>query len=358
MRILTLDDTKQLLDMPLALEALEPAFRDLGEGLAGNIGRSDLLSPGPIPGSYHGLKTMSGSLPRRKVAAIRLNSDIVTWPVVEGQARRVKVPRAPGEKWVGLVLLFSQDTGEPLAIFPDGFVQRMRVGATGGLGIKYLARPEAHVLAVIGSGWQAGSAVLAACAVRPIKEVRVYSPNAENRRAFAERMSEETRVEIKPAASPEEACRGADVVSCATNALGHVALGAWLEPGMHLTCVRVQEFDPAAYARCARIFVNCRRAEPEHVIIGAGDDRLPELDAGWQHPGYAPFQWHTRPELGELIAGKSVGRQAAEEITCFNNNIGLGVQFAAVGSAILEVAERQSMGHELPIDWFLQDVHP
>jgi ornithine cyclodeaminase/alanine dehydrogenase-like protein (mu-crystallin family) len=300
---------------------------------------------------------MSGSLPRRHVSALRLNSDIVTWPLVNGQPRRVKVPRAPGNKWVGLVMLFSHDTGEPLAIFPDGFVQRMRVGGSGGLSVKYMARPDASVMAVIGSGWQAGSAVLATCAVRPITEVRVYSPDPEHRRAFAERMTEEAGVEVVPVASPEAACRGAAVVSCTTNALHHVAKADWIEPGMHLTCVRTHEYEPAAYAKCHRIVVNCRVAEPEHVIIGGAGD-IAELSMGWKHPGYERFDWSTYPELGELVAGKLEGRRGAEDITCFNNTIGLGVQFAAVGASILDRAEKEDRGHKLPLDWFLQDVHP
>ncbi|HEY8691932.1 MAG TPA: ornithine cyclodeaminase family protein [Chloroflexota bacterium] len=357
MRVLTLQDTYDLLDMPMTLEALESAYRDLGEGNAANVGRADLLSPGPLPGSFHGFKTMSGSLPRRHVSALRLNSDIVTWPLVNGQPRRVKVPRAPGNKWVGLVMLFSHDTGEPLAIFPDGFVQRMRVGGSGGLSVKYMARPDASVMAVIGSGWQAGSAVLATCAVRPITEVRVYSPDPEHRRAFAERMTEEAGVEVVPVASPEAACRGAAVVSCTTNALHHVAKADWIEPGMHLTCVRTHEYEPAAYAKCHRIVVNCRVAEPEHVIIGGAGD-IAELSMGWKHPGYERFDWSTYPELGELVAGKLEGRRGAEDITCFNNTIGLGVQFAAVGASILDRAEKEDRGHKLPLDWFLQDVHP
>jgi len=126
---------------------------------------------------------------------------------------------------------------------------------------------------------------------------------------------------------------------------------------MHLTCVRTHEYEPAAYAKCHRIIVNCRVAEPEHVIIGGAGD-IAELSMGWKHPGYERFDWSTYPELGELVAGKLEGRRGAEDITCFNNTIGLGVQFAAVGASILERAEKEDRGHQLPVDWFLQDVHP
>ena len=97
---------------------------------------------------------------------------------------REKVPAAPGNRWVGLVLLFSVDNGEPLAIMPDGVMQRMRVGATNGLGIKYLARKNAETVGILGSGWQAGSQLMAACAVRDIKQIRCFSPTRENRESI------------------------------------------------------------------------------------------------------------------------------------------------------------------------------
>jgi hypothetical protein len=78
---------------------------------------------------------MDGIVPGLGVGAVRINSDIVSWPVRDGTVRREKIPAAPGERWVGLVLLFSMETGEPLAIFPDGYLQRLRVGAANGLGI-------------------------------------------------------------------------------------------------------------------------------------------------------------------------------------------------------------------------------
>src|SRR5665811_556542 len=176
MRVLTQEDTEALLDMESCLEALEPVYVDLAAGAAGSIPRADLVvGHGQRSDAVHGLKTMSGSVPRYQIAAVRVNSDVVHWPEQHGQRRRVKLPLADG-RWVGLVLLFDMATGTPLAIFPDGYVQRLRVGATNGLGSKYMAREDASALAVLGSGWQARTQVLACCAVRPIDRVTVYSP--------------------------------------------------------------------------------------------------------------------------------------------------------------------------------------
>ena len=100
--------------------------------------------------------------------------------------RRVKC-RPPNGRYVGLVLLFSCENGEPLAIMPDGMLQRLRVGATNGLAMKYLARRDATAVGILGSGWQAGAQLMAACAVREIETIRCFSPNPERCAAFSAR---------------------------------------------------------------------------------------------------------------------------------------------------------------------------
>src|SRR3982074_636764 len=127
---------------------------------------------------------MDGVIPKLGIGAVRIDSDIVTWPKQGNNMRRVKVPAANG-RYVGLVLLFSSQSGEPLAILPDGVMQRMRVGATNGLGVKYLARENASSVALLGSRWQGGAQLMAACAVRNIDTIRCFSPNAQNCAAFA-----------------------------------------------------------------------------------------------------------------------------------------------------------------------------
>src|SRR3954463_14562284 len=125
---------------------------------------------------------MGGPWPARSIQALRINSDVVTHPLIAGKPRRVKQPLAPsstGGRWVGLVLLFNTETGALMAISPAGVMQRLRVGAPSGLGLKHLAREDAQRLALIGSGWQAGTQLSAALAVRKFREVRVYSPRRE-----------------------------------------------------------------------------------------------------------------------------------------------------------------------------------
>src|SRR5437867_2220067 len=188
------------------MAALEPMYRDYASGRALLSPRVDNISPSSHPGGYYGFKHMGGTWPAQRIQALRINSDVVTHPLIAGKPRRVKQPLAGG-RWVGLVLLFSTDTGALLAMFPDGVMQRMRVGAASGLALKHLARNEVEVLSLIGTGWQAGAQLMAARAVRRFKEVRVYSPRPESRAAFASEHKEITLVD-----SIEACVMGADEI--------------------------------------------------------------------------------------------------------------------------------------------------
>ena len=229
--LLSNDDIEHLLVMTELIDVLEVSYRELAEGRGGNRLRSDIVTPTPLrEDGLYALKSMDGVIPKLGVGAIRINSDILTFPQVGNQMRRVKVPAAPGKRYVGLVLLFSTHTGEPLAIMPDGVMQRARVGATNAIAAKYLSREDATVLAVLGSGWQAGAQVIAHAAVRELTEIRVFSPNPDNRNAFAKEMAEETglpfqkRARAPPAAagpaarSPAEAAGGGDDARAAEGA--------------------------------------------------------------------------------------------------------------------------------------------
>jgi hypothetical protein len=138
--ILSNDDVEKLLTMPECIEVMEEAYIELAEGRGVSRTRSDCFTPTTRADALYSLKSMDGVVPKLGVGAVRINSDIITWPKRGNNMRREKVPAAPNNRYVGLVLLFSVENGEPLAILPDGVMQRMRVGAANGLGIKYLAR--------------------------------------------------------------------------------------------------------------------------------------------------------------------------------------------------------------------------
>ncbi|HXV83489.1 MAG TPA: hypothetical protein VEG60_26830 [Candidatus Binatia bacterium] len=137
---------------------------------------------------------------------MRINSDIIRWRQQGGRVLKTKVPAAPGDKYVGLVMLFSTENGEPLAMFPDGVVQRMRVASSSAIAARHLARHDASTLALFGSGWQAGSHLPALCAVRNLKRVNVYSPTQSNREAFTKEMQPKARPRCGQWRVPKKPC--------------------------------------------------------------------------------------------------------------------------------------------------------
>ncbi len=351
--VLSIEEQQEILDMKSVLGALEVLYREQAAGRALTRQRSDVIVPNQT--GVYGLKSMDGVVPAFDVGAVRINSDVITWPKVGNTKRRVKVPAAPGNRWVGLVLLFSVSTGEPLAIFPDGFVQRMRVGGTSGLGVKYLAREDSKVLGVIGSGWQAGSQVLAACEVRNFERVVVYSPTRENLVKFVEEMAPQVSAPVIAADSAEAVVSQADVVLCATNSLQPVFDGTLVRSGQHLGCIKNCELDDNAFKRVDRLVIHSIDSSPKHLVMEEAE--APGEDRGWDD-SHGGIDWSNAPTLAQLVSGAVPGRQSSEEVTCFDNNLGLGIQFAAVGAKLLEIAKEKGAGHELPTEWFTQKVHP
>jgi len=360
MLILSNEEIEKVLTMEVCLEALEQAYQQLADGTAVNSPRADILVPTADAQAYYAFKSMAGVVPRARVAALRLNSDILTWPRLGGVQRRVKLPAAPGSRWVGLVLLFSTSTGEPLSIFPDGVLQRMRVGATNGLAAKYLSREDAHIVGLLGSGWQAGAQLLAFCAVRPIQAVRVFSPNPEHCRQFAEEMSRILERPVYPCDTPTGAVQDADILASATNAVEPVIRREWLGKGVHVSCIKKQEATEEIFLHSnLAVLHSLEMIQQENYLPRGEAGAIPETRRGWWSQ-VTQHELSGKPlyDLAAVVAGKAPRRAGREQITLFMNNIGLGIQFAAVGARIYELAKENGLGKEIPTDWFLQAVHP
>lgn len=349
MLILSNDDVEALLPMRECMSALEEAYRELAHERAANARRSDAVTTTTRADAVYSLKLMGGVLPGAGVGAVRLNSDIISF----GEQRQVKLPLAPGGRYTGLVLLFSTHTGEPLAIFPDGVLQRMRVGAASALGAKYLARSDASSVGLIGAGWQAGAQVMAIAALRKVDVTRCYSPTREKREAFCAELGAKTGIPMRAVATPQEAVRGAGIVLCATNSNGHVFLADWLEPGMHVGTIRGPELAPEAVRRADLVAIHDRGARA-HITATRGVvmPKVRHAIAGLEDV------MANAPTLGELVAGIAQGRSSAEQTSCFLNLTGIGLQFAAAGAALYRKAREAGAGRELPGEWFTEDVLP
>ena len=341
--------------MDQCIAALRETYLDFASGVAVTRRRSDTLVPRGE--SVYGLKTMDGIAPSLGVGAVRINSDIVTWPKVGSSYRRVKVPAAPGSRYTGLILVFSTETGEPLAIMPDGVIQRMRVGATSALGTDYLAKQEARTAAIIGSGWQAGAQLMGLLAVRPeIHTIRVFSPNSANVETFCREWGGQFSQEFCAFGSILDAVQGADVVLCATSSIDPVFESDYFEPGMHVGSIKPPEISKDSLDLADKVCVHLGHGKP--ALVQADNLVVPDHsgDRGWKISD--TFDFSSCTTLPDLVSGSVGGRADNAERTCFVNDLGLGLQFAVVAGVTFQLAESAGIGQALPTELFTQIEHP
>jgi len=332
-----------LVPMAEAIEVIEQAFRELGQGIAKTAPRARLRVPWK-DGVQYFFNNIMGLVPGMKSMALRIDSSFSKEVEVAGSRRRIY----PGD-YVGLVFLFDMDTCNLLAIMDDHVISTMRVGATSGVATKYLARKDAKVMGLLGSGEQARTQLTAALAVRPLKKIKVYSPTKENRERFCREMSAQCRVEIVPVVAAEEAVRGSDIVTAATNTVEPVIEGRWLEAGAHVNSIvggdgylPRRELDDATVRRAGLIVVGFK----QQIFLDRQAEFAERLERGM-------VKAEDLHELGELLAGKCRGRRDDKEITLFKNNTGMGIQFAATARKVYEKARQNGIGTELPLELFM-----
>jgi ornithine cyclodeaminase/alanine dehydrogenase-like protein (mu-crystallin family) len=342
--VLKNEQMENLLPMSEEVDAIEEAFRELGQGKAMNAPRARLRTPWKEEGGQYYFNNIMGLVPGVKSMALRIDSSFSKDVLVGGSKRRVY----PGD-FIGLVMLFDMDTCELLAIMDDHHISTMRVGATSAVASKYLARKDAEVMGLLGSGEQAKTQLTAHAVVRTLTKVKVYSPTKENRERFAKQMSAATEIEIVPVSSAEEAVRRTDIVSAATNTVDPVVEGRWLEEGMHVTSLvggdgylPRKELDDEAIRKMSLIIVGYK---PQIFL-----DKQAEFHDRMERGLVKPEDLH---ELGDLLNGKCRGRKDDREITFFKNNTGMGIQFAATARKMYDKAKEKGLGTELPLDLFM-----
>lgn len=353
MLLLSNDNVQQVLQMSDCLAVLRRFFEEDASKRVLTRPRTESWLPHERPEAFYQCKTMEGGVPYLGKYAIRIDSN-VTEEKRSGETSRIQHLPLVNGNWMGMLLVFSTATGELLGWMPDGYLQRIRVGALYALAADYLARSDSTDVGLIGSGWQAGGQVLGLCCIRNIKRVRVYSPNRANRIRFAREMEQTLGIELRPVETAREAISKADIVALATNAGQKVIEAGWVDAGQHINSVRFRELDPLLYERCDRVVVNRTEAWIGNYFIG---ERCPRDVTDSTLPA-APFGRVI--EAHEFFA-KKVKRAGGMEVTLFPNeasNYQLGGQFAAVAGFVIEKAFEQGLGRELPGEWFSQRLPP
>src|SRR5256885_2877795 len=243
------DIVRRVLSPAAVRRALESAYRDLASGEAVCRPRIDIRIPTRDPAKFYQWGTMEGGS-TGGYFAIRMKSDVVYERECEGARTLEKYCMRPG-RYCGLVFLTDVETGAPLAIINDGYLQHLRVAADSAIGADMMAREDCRTLGMLGSGGMAESHVESLLDVRNIERIRVYSPTRPHRERFAAEIAERHAVECVACDEPRAAYEGADILAACTDSAIPVIRGEWLAPGMHVISIGGRP-DDAARARLAR----------------------------------------------------------------------------------------------------------
>ena len=235
------------------------------------------------------------------------------------------------------VLLYRSADGMPLATLEANHLGQIRTGAATGVATKYLARADAGVAAILGSGFQARTQLEAVAAVRRLREVRVWSRKKEKREEFARRCAADFGLNVRATETAQECVEGADIVTTATASKEPVLEAAWIAPGAHVN---------AAGSNWAQ-----RRELPTELVLDRGAVvAVDSVEVGNIESGDLLIPMRERVldtlpavDLSGIVAGRIAGRTSADQITIFKSN-GLAAEDIAVGGFIYEEALRRGFG--------------
>jgi alanine dehydrogenase len=310
--LLTEDRVKRLLTMPLAMELTEKSFRHIAEGASQLHSRQRLHVPGRGFLHYMAAADLTDGYMGLKI-----------YTVGRGGARF-------------LVTLFATENGAPLAFIEADYLGQMRTGAASGVATRYMARKDARVVGIIGTGLQARTQLEAVAEARSLSHVRVFGRDAARRAAFAQQMTERLKIPVEAVESGEQAVRSADIVITSTTSANPVLEGRWLEPGMHVNAIgsnfaHKRELDSEAVNRCALIVADSReqsKIESGDLILAFGQDAS---------------RWEAVHELSEVVSGKLAGRASDQQITMFKSN-GVATEDIVVAGRLYELAKEKGIG--------------
>ncbi len=329
MLVLNAEEVRRALPMAEAIAGMKRAYAALSTGeaqvpLRGRLalddrGASGLFMPAFVPGDGE-----AGDALAVKVVTLFPENVPAGLPLIHAA-----------------VLVMDPATGEMVALLEGGTLTAIRTGAGAGAATDLLAREDSQVLALFGSGAQARTQLDAVCAVRPIRQVRVYSPNHDHVLRFLRETQSQPGVELRPAGSPAEALDGADIVCTATTSSEPVFADGDVPPGAHINAIgsytpAMVEVPPETLGRAAIVALDSRsacQAEAGELIAAVGQGFL---------------DWDATIEVGELVSGAARVRQKERDITYFKS-VGVAVQDAVAGQIVLANARRSGLGQQVDL---------
>lgn len=287
------------------------------------------VNPGSMnPGSMSLFAVMPGYLgdPRALVAKI-----LALYP---------ENPQRGLSSHLGLVTCFDATTGQPLAVMDASAVTALRTAAASAVATRALAREDAGVLAILGTGEQAAPHAEAIALVRPLKAIRLWGRSPEKARALAQELKRQVALPVAVCDSARAAVAGADILCTVTAAIEPILEGDWLAPGTHVNLVgasrrHAREADDAVVMR-SRFFVDLRAS----ALAEAGE---------LHHARAAGLisESHLLGEIGAVLAGQLPGRISDADITVYKS-VGIAAQDLGAAHVIYERSFREGIGTRVP----------
>lgn len=238
----------------------------------------------------------------------------------------------------------------PLYDFDDNDIAT-ETAITSAVGTKHLEREDCRVLGLYGTGRQARRHLKVMCTLRPIQKIKVFSRNAENRRAFCRLMQTHVNAEIVPVNDPRDAALGSDLIVCATGSNVPVLYGDWLEEGQHVTSIvgSNKELLQEGLVTSPRRELDDKVLTRADVIIATlRQQGIQDEQGDFTEPiGKGLLQWEEIKDLSSLLAGQATGRTSARQITLFKQNSDQGVGFMALARLAHDKARSAGIGMEI-----------
>lgn len=309
-------DVRRLLSMPDTVEVLEQAFAALAQNNALNRPRTRLVLANGV------LHMLSAAAPSLGVLGFKAYTTF-----------------REGVRFV--VMLFSAQNGQLLAIIEADWLGCMRTGGASGVATKYLARPDAKIVGLIGAGNQAITQLMGVCAVRQISGVYAYSRRPHECAIFCDEMTRLLNIDVKPVTTAQQAVEAADILVTATTSPDPVLRGEWLKPGCHINAIgsnwaQRRELDVSTLQLSSLIVTDSR----EQAHIEAGDLIIPANEG--------LFDWNEVYNLSDVIVGYAPQRELPDDITLYKG-IGIALEDIATAAYVYKLAVEQNIGEQLDI---------
>jgi len=328
MLFLNQSEVESLLDLDRLVEALGPAMVELSAGR--------VSMPPRVVAQVRDQGGLLAAMPAFLESAQILSTKLVSvFP--QNAARDLPSHQA-------VILVFDARTGSPRAMMDGTAITATRTAAGSALATKLLARPDAPVLGIVGTGVQARAHAKAIPRVRPIKDIRVVGHNQARAAALADEIGRGLGVPTKAFDLGQNAFAGVDIICATTHSADPVVRGEWLEPGVHINSVGLnsngRELDGEVVRR-ALVVVETRGVALAPAPSGSND-------LLWAIRDGLIGEEHIHAEIGELISGARPGRTSADQITLYKS-VGVAVQDAIAAHLVLEAATQRGVGREMPI---------